>query len=173
MGKREILISVDEYEKRVAMLEDSRLMEYHVQRNSEKQVAGNIYKGKVAQIVKGMEAAFVDIGLEKNGFLYIDELLPETLRGDEYALEPTREEAGRKNSRKSIEDLLRKSQEVLVQVVKEPFSTKGCRLSNQISLPGRFLVFIPYSRHIGISKRITNEKERLRLRTMLREIGLP
>ncbi|MCM8813449.1 MAG: Rne/Rng family ribonuclease [Candidatus Omnitrophica bacterium] len=173
MANREILVSVDDFEKRVVILEDSRLAEFYLQRSTQRQVAGNIYKGKVAQIVKGMEAAFVDLALEKNGFLYIEELLPETLlEGYETEL-PDEEREKKSGPRPSIEQLLHKGQEVLVQVVKEPFGTKGCRLSSQISLPGRFLVLMPHSANIGISKRITAEKERARLRSLLREIGLP
>ncbi|MCP4649424.1 MAG: Rne/Rng family ribonuclease [PVC group bacterium] len=182
MMNREILISIDEQEKRVAVLEHGRLEEFFIERSSHRHIAGNVYKGRVAQVVKGMEAAFVDIGLGKNGFLYIQEFLPATLKDDDYSLEPAeslKETKGSKQSQKgqkkehvTIENLLRKGQEVLVQVVKEPFGTKGCRLSSQISLPGRFLVLMPYSKNIGISKKITNDKERLRLRNLLKEIGL-
>jgi len=177
MMNKEILISVDEREKRVAVLENAKLEEFSLERTQDRNLAGNIYKGRVAQIVKGMEAAFVDIGLEKNGFLYIQELLPETLKTGEYAVDlseeivPLNEEKAKKEKR--IENLLSKGQDVLVQVVKEPFGTKGCRLTSQVSLPGRFLVLMPYSDNIGISKRITNEKERTRLKGLLKEIGLP
>ncbi|MFH2137207.1 MAG: Rne/Rng family ribonuclease [Candidatus Omnitrophota bacterium] len=179
---RDILITTDEQEKRVALVENNRLEEFFIDRATHKHIAGNVYKGRVAQVVKGMEAAFVDIGLGKNGFLYIQEFLPASLKNDEYSLEPATEvlsDANKavpvphKKEHVSIDSLLRKGQEVLVQVVKEPFGTKGCRLSSQISLPGRFLVLMPYSKNIGISKKITNEKERLRLRTLLKEIGLP
>ncbi|MFH1458904.1 MAG: Rne/Rng family ribonuclease [Candidatus Omnitrophota bacterium] len=177
MENNEILISVDEKEKRVAILENRKLEEFFLERTNSDHLAGNIYKGKVAQVVKGMEAAFVDIGLGKNGFLYIQELLPETLKLDEYSVEPAddAQKNGIKKERPdkvSIDSLLTKGQEVLVQVVKEPFGTKGCRLTSQISLPGRFLVIMPYSKNIGISKKITNDKERLRLKNLLKEIGL-
>ncbi|MCK4993509.1 MAG: Rne/Rng family ribonuclease [Candidatus Omnitrophica bacterium] len=179
MQNKEILMSVDEQEKRVAVLENGKIEEFFLERNSVAHLAGNIYKGKVAQVVKGMEAAFVNIGLEKNGFLYVQELLPESLRSDEYAIENADEVEKENSSKKSIrqtktiDKLLTKGQDVLVQVVKEPFGTKGCRLTSQISLPGRFLVLMPYSKNIGISKKITNEKERQRLKALLKEIGLP
>ncbi len=179
MQTKEILMSVDEQEKRVAILENGKLEEFFLERTSVAHLAGNIYKGKVAQIVKGMEAAFVNIGLEKNGFLYVQELLPELLRTEEYAIENAeeveKENSSKKSTRqtKTIDKLLSKGQEVLVQVVKEPFGTKGCRLTSQISLPGRFLVLMPYSKNIGISKKITNDKERQRLKALLKEIGLP
>lgn len=177
MEKREIYISVDEYEKRVAILQDSNLEDFFLERVAHAHLAGNVYKGKVAQVVKGMEAAFVDIGLEKNGFLYIDDLLPEPVpTGDDAVVFTEASEApaaAPKPVPQNIEQLLTKGQEVLVQVVKEPFGTKGCRLTSQVSLPGRFLVLMPYSKTIGISKRITDEKERLRLKEILRDIGLP
>lgn len=177
MDNKEIIISADEKEKRVAILVNEKMEEFFIERASSDHFAGNIYKGKIAQVVKGMEAAFVDIGIGKNGFLYIQELLPETLRQDEYAVEPAVELKG-KDAEKSvtshmgIENLLNKGQDVLVQVVKEPFGTKGCRLTSQISLPGRFLVLMPYSRNIGISKKITDENERKRLKSLLKEIRL-
>ncbi|MBI4846702.1 MAG: Rne/Rng family ribonuclease [Candidatus Omnitrophica bacterium] len=178
MKNREIIISSDEQEKRVAILEDGKLEEFFLERNKSRHLAGNIYKGKVAQVVKGMEAAFIDIGLEKNGFLYIQELLPETVKNDEYAVDGNDEPSSAEQNNNtggqiSIENLLNKGQDVIVQVVKEPFGTKGCRLTSQISLPGRFLVLMPYSNNIGISKRITDEKERQRLKELLKEIGLP
>ncbi len=175
MNDKAIMISSDEQEKRVAILENGLLEEFFLERQGHAHLAGNIYKGKVAQVVKGMEAAFIDVGLEKNGFLHVEEVLSETPGEDYSPLEPV-ENSGRgqqKAKRPSIDTLLRKGQEVLVQVLKEPFSTKGCRLTSQISLPGRFLVLMPYSKTIGISKKITNDKERARLRSILKEIGIP
>ena len=177
MAQRTILVSTDEFEKRVAVLSAGKLQEYFLERSQASHLAGNIYKGKVAQIVKAMEAAFVDIGLPKNGFLHVQEFLPESLKTEEYSLEPA-EGAGETPApdpgrRATIDQLLNRGQEVVVQVVKEPFGTKGCRLTTQISLPGRFLVLMPYSRNVGISKRITNEKERQRLKDVLREINFP
>ncbi|MFH1093805.1 MAG: Rne/Rng family ribonuclease [Candidatus Omnitrophota bacterium] len=179
MQNKEVLMSIDEQEKRVAVLENGKLEEFFLERTSVAHLAGNIYKGKVAQIVKGMEAAFIDVGLEKNGFLYVQELLPESMRSEEYAIENAddaeSDNASNKTNHeiKTIDKLLTKGQDVLVQVVKEPFGTKGCRLTSQISLPGRFLVLMPYSKNIGISKKITNDKERQRLKALLKEIGLP
>ncbi len=178
MGNSEIIISVDEQEKRVAVIENGQLEDLFLEREGHDQLAGNIYKGKVAQIAKGIEAAFVDIGLAKNGFLFVQEILPEPADQEEGPLVAADNFKNVNNSRSAngrpgIESLVSKGQEVLVQVVKEPFGTKGCRLSSQISLPGRFLVLMPYSRNIGISKRIVNEKERTRLRSLLKAIGLP
>jgi ribonuclease G len=155
-AKRELLMSVDVGEQRVAVLEDARPAEVYLERPDRRSIAGNIYKGSVDNVLPGMEAAFVEIGLEKNGFLYVDEIvLPEL--------------EGRGKGRK-IQDLLSRNQELLVQAVKDPMKGKGARLTTEISLPGRFVVFVPKGEGFGVSRRLEDD-ERIRLRDILKEIA--
>jgi ribonuclease G len=155
-AKRELLISVDVGEQRVAVLEDDRVAEAYLERPERRSIAGNIYKGTVDNVLPGMEAAFVEIGLEKNGFLYVDEIVGPELEG--------------KRHDRRIQDLLSRGQEILVQAVKDPMKTKGARLTTDISLPGRFVVFVPNGEGIGVSRRLEDE-ERVRLRDILKEIA--
>ena len=155
-AKRELLISVDAGEKRVAVLEDDQVAEVYLERPERRSIAGNIYLGVVDNVLPGMEAAFVEIGLEKNGFLYVDEIVGPELEG-------------RKGARK-IQDLIQRGQNVLVQAVKDPMKTKGARLTTEISLPGRFVVFVPHGDGLGVSRRIEDE-ERNRLKAILKEIA--
>ncbi len=191
--KKEILVSLEFQTKKVAVVEDGHLEEYYVERLSDKQLVGSIYKGKVSSIVPGIGAAFIDIGLEKNGFLYVADVLGGGLEGEdadfgENGDKPDAEAVvqsppktahhshGRRDKRENIpliQDVLKKDQEVLVQVVKEPFGTKGARLTCQISLAGRFVVFMPHHPHVGISKRIDDRKERDRIRQIIKAINLP
>jgi ribonuclease G len=150
---RELLVSVDVAERRVAVLEDGRVAEVYLERPDRRSIAGNIYKGTVENVLPGMEAAFVEIGLEKNGFLYVDEIVSPELEG-------------RRHGRK-IQDLLRKDQELLVQAVKDPMKGKGARLTTEISLPGRFLVYVPSGEGLGVSRRL-DDAERARLRDILK-----
>lgn len=152
MGKKnkEIIISVDEYEIRVAILEDRKLVEYYAEEKDKRRIVGNIYLGKVKDVLPGMEAAFIDIGLDRNAFLFIDEAI--ALNG---------EESGSKR-RAKIQQLVKPEQDILVQVIREPVDKKGARLTANLSLPGRKLVLMPYSKSVGISKKIS-EKERERL----------
>jgi len=156
---KEILINVEPQEKRVAIVENAQLEEFYLERPQDRTIVGNIYKGKVEAVVSSIGAAFVDIGLPKKGFLYLSEI-SETF-------EPVEEHKVIKN----IE--VKTGQEVLVQVVKESFGTKGPRLSTHIGLPGRYLVLMPQDPHLGISRRIENEAERKRLRQILEELKLP
>ena len=155
-AKRELLISVDVGEQRVAVLEDDRVAEAYLERPERRSIAGNIYKGTVDNVLPGMEAAFVEIGLEKNGFLYVDEIVGPELEG--------------KRHDRRIQDLLSRGQEILVQAVKDPMKTKGARLTTDISLPGRFVVFVPNGEGIGVSRRLEDD-ERARLRDILKEIA--
>ncbi|MBA3843956.1 MAG: Rne/Rng family ribonuclease [Actinobacteria bacterium] len=155
-AKRELLISVDAGEKRVAVLEDDLVAEVYLERPERRSIAGNIYLGTVDNVLPGMEAAFVEIGLEKNGFLYVDEIVGPELEG-------------RKGARK-IQDLIQRGQSVLVQAVKDPMKTKGARLTTEISLPGRFVVFVPHGDGLGVSRRIEDD-ERNRLKAILKEIA--
>jgi ribonuclease G len=155
-AKRELLISVDVGEQRVAVIEDDRVAEAYLERPERRSIAGNIYKGSVDNVLPGMEAAFVEIGLEKNGFLYVDEIVGPELEG--------------KRQDRRIQDLLTRGQELLVQAVKDPMKTKGARLTTDISLPGRFVVFVPNGEGIGVSRRLEDD-ERVRLRDILKEIA--
>ena len=155
-AKRELIVSVDVGEQRVAVLEDDKVAEVYLERPERRSIAGNIYLGQVDNVLPGMEAAFVEIGLEKNGFLYVDEIVgPELERGH-----------GRK-----IQDLISKGQTILVQAVKDPMKTKGARLTTQISLPGRFVVFVPQGEGLGVSRRLDDD-ERLRLKDILKKLAV-
>jgi ribonuclease G len=155
-AKRELIVSVDVGEQRVAVLEDGQVAEVYLERPDHRSIVGNIYLGRVDNVLPGMEAAFVEVGLEKNGFLYVDEIVgPELERGH-----------GRK-----IQDLISKGQTILVQTVKDPMKTKGARLTTQISLPGRFVVFVPQGEGLGVSRRLDDE-ERARLKDILRKLDV-
>jgi len=155
-AKRELLVSVDVGEQRVAVLEDDRPAEVYLERPERRSIAGNIYKGTVDNVLPGMEAAFVEIGLEKNGFLFVDEIV-------------TPELEGRSKGRK-IQDLLKRGQEVMVQAVKDPMKSKGARLTTEISLPGRFVVYVPSGEGLGVSRRLDDD-ERNRLRDIVKAIA--
>jgi ribonuclease G len=157
--KKEIFVSVEVMEQRVAVLEDDVVVEVYLGRPSHRSVAGNVYKGVIDNVLPGMEASFVDIGLEKNGFLYVDEIVVPELEG--------KQRHGRR-----IQELVERGQEVLVQAVKDPMGTKGARLTTEISLPGRFLVFVPYGDGIGVSRRLDDE-ERERLKAICKDLELP
>jgi ribonuclease G len=155
-AKRELLVSVDVGEQRVAVLEDERVAEVYLERPDRRSIAGNIYLGIVDNVLPGMEAAFVEIGLEKNGFLYVDEIVgPELEKGH-----------GRK-----IQDLIKRGETLLVQAVKDPMKTKGARLTTQISLPGRFVVFVPQGEGLGVSRRLDDD-ERSRLKEILKNLQI-
>jgi ribonuclease G len=156
-AKRELLISVDVSEQRVAVLEDDKVAEAYLERPERRSIAGNIYKGSVDNVLPGMEAAFIEIGLEKNGFLYVDEVIAPELEGRSH---------GRK-----IQDLLSRGQEVLVQAVKDPMKSKGARLTTEISLPGRFVVFVPHGEGLGVSRRLEDD-ERTRLRDIVKKLDV-
>ena len=176
MGKlKEILISSDAQETRVAVTEDKRLDEFYVERASDTRMVGSIYKGRVTSVVPGIGAAFVDIGLGKNGFLYVADIVepkPEEdafLEGEAPAAETPRH-VPQQHRRSRIEDVVKVHQEILVQVVKEPFGTKGARLTTHISLPGRYMVLMCNDSRLGISKRIDDPQERARLREILTKL---
>ena len=154
-AKRELVISVDVGEQRVAILEDDRVAEVYLERPERRSIAGNIYLGVVDNVLPGMEAAFVEIGLEKNGFLYVDEIVGPELEG-------------RKGARK-IQDLIKRGQTVMVQAVKDPMKSKGARLTTEISLPGRFLVYVPNGEGSGVSRRL-EDTERTRLKDIVKRL---
>ncbi|PAV26195.1 RNAse G [Tamilnaduibacter salinus] len=153
----EILINVTPVETRVALVENGMLQEAYIERTSRKGIVGNIYRGKVVRVLPGMEAAFVDIGLERAAFIHASDVsVPEN--GDGAAEESSR-------SVPDIRSLLREGQSLVVQVTKDPIGTKGARLTTQLSIPSRYLVFMPDASHIGVSQRIEDDNERSRLRT--------
>ncbi len=161
--KKTILVSAERGETRVAVLEAKQkggktdVAELYIERRGRRSIVGNIYKGKVDNVLPGMEAAFVDIGLERNGFLHVDEILL-----------PNGEQAPRRGrgSGRRINELIKPGQEILVQVVKDPLKSKGARLSMNVSIAGRYLVFAPNGSGVGVSRRLT-DKERDRLRKMV------
>lgn len=167
----EILINATSYEVRLALVEDGNLSEFHMQRPTEKGLMGNIYKGRVVRVLPGMQAAFIDIGLERTGFLYVDDICLATPEATDYnpcitdcAITHIRSQGLR------IEDLLYEGKDILVQVSKDPIGTKGARLTCHITLPCRNLVFIPQTDHIGISRKIEDEEARERLKNLIQEI---
>jgi ribonuclease G len=171
-----LVVNTDGPETRVALIEKGQLSELYIERKRERGIAGNIYKGRVVRVLPGMQAAFVDIGVEKAAFLYVADvrgggdyknLFPEDEEERETKDELPREEMAKAARGQKIEDLLKEGQEILVQVAKEPIGTKGARITSYISLPGRHLVFMPTVDHVGISRRIGTDKERKRLRELI------
>jgi len=164
----EILVNVTPRETRVAVVENGMLQELHIERGWSRGVVGNIYKGKVQRVMPGMQAAFVEIGLERAAFLHASDVMRSL---------PTPEIAGDEEAPPSqpqpvppIGELLRDGQEIVVQVVKDPIGSKGARLTTQISIPSRYLVLLPQSRTIGVSARIEDEAERARLKSLVGEL---
>ncbi len=161
----EILVNVTPRETRVAVVENGMLQELHIERGWRRGVVGNIYKGRVQRVMPGMQAAFVDIGLERTAFLHANDVMrAQPADAEEEALPvplPTR----------PVTELLRDGQEVIVQVVKDPIGTKGARLTTQLSIPSRYLVLLPQSRVIGVSARIEDEAERARLKGLVAELS--
>ncbi len=210
---KEMIVSSNDHETMVAILEDDQLVELFIERERNRGVVGNVYKGRVSKVLPGMQSAFVDLGLERDGFLYVTDVVNtaemfEQLESDEDEVpaavaagaeaaeaaaavatdaepaardsrgERPRDSRGRDPrgpkeesaaDRPAIEDLLKEGQEVLVQVVKEPLGTKGARITSHVSIPGRFLVFMPTVDHIGVSRKIESREERARLRGIIRQ----
>ncbi len=158
-----LLINARSYETRVALVEGRQCLEVSVERLKEGPLAGNIYLGRVARVLPGMQAAFVDIGMAKAAFLYVGDVAAEAELGE---LPPGPGE-------QRVEELLHEGQEIMVQVAKEPLGNKGARLTTHITLPGRNLVFMPTFDHVGISRRIEEEAERTRLRSLLERMRPP
>ncbi|MHB9144102.1 MAG: Rne/Rng family ribonuclease [Symbiobacteriia bacterium] len=157
---KEIVVNVDHEETRVGTIEAGTLVEIAIERPTGQRVAGNIYKGRVENVLPGMQAAFVNIGLERNAFLYVDDALP--VKDDEDDLPDLRGRA--------IGDVVKEGQEIVVQVAKEPIGTKGARVTRHLTLPGRYLVFMPGVDYVGVSRRIENESERERLRKLAESV---
>jgi ribonuclease G len=186
---KEMIVSSNGHETRVAILEDDQLAEIFVERERNRGVVGNVYKGRVSKVLPGMQSSFIDIGLERDGFLYVSDVitnLDDFEAGDDEAETKARGEGEAEGAERDrgkgkdrdrderqpearIEELLKEGQDVVVQVAKEPLGTKGARLTCHVTLPGRFLVFMPTVDHIGISRKIATREERARLRGIVRE----
>jgi len=179
---RKLVIDEAPHETRVALLEDGNIVEVFIERGDESDIAGNIYKGRVQRVLPGIQAAFVDIGLQQAAFIYVDDVLGDRFYEYERYLELTDEYEAEVNGVQPekisladadrdrnfhIEELISEGQEILVQVSKSPIGTKGARVTSHISIPGRFLVLMPTSDHIGISRRIEDLDERSRLKEMV------
>ena len=189
--EKELIINDAGFETRVALVEDRALVELYVERGGEAEIVSNIYKGRVMRVLPGMQAAFVDIGLEQAAFIYVDDVVmdypfdeagtplraetqeeekeiapdPVILDEDEVDVEEGDEQDSRPHrSRRPIEDMIREGQEIMVQVAKSPIGKKGARVTSRITIPGRFLVLMPTTNHIGISRRIADNTERVRLK---------
>ncbi|MCP4120039.1 MAG: Rne/Rng family ribonuclease [Desulfobacteraceae bacterium] len=178
---KELVVNAAEHETRVALLENGTIAELFIERGDESNITGNIYKGKIQRVLPGMQAAFVDIGLEQAAFLYVDDIYDETSHElakqfeQENDPDPKAQDEPRNNlgwrpsfaADASIEELVTENQEILVQISKSPIGTKGPRVTAHISLPGRYMVLMPTVDHVGISKRITDDAERARLKDLL------
>ena len=175
--KREIIVNVEKLETRVAVMENGRLEEYMVEHPEEERLVGSIFKGRVQNLENDLQAAFVDIGLSKNAFLHYWDMTPDAdalLDDDD---EPRKDRGkGRKSSRLSDAEIAKRfppGSEIIVQVTKGPISTKGPRVTANLSIPGRYLVMMPGTRIRGVSKKIGDAKERLRLKKILDKLPLP
>src|SRR3984885_4361864 len=169
-----LIINAEKLERRVALLEGGILEEYSIERETDRNIVGSIFKGRVKNIEHGLKAMFVDIGFEKNAFLHFWDALPAAL---DSGVEQVERENGRKEQKritaKDIPSIYPVGSEVLVQVTKGPISTKGPRVTTNLSLAGRYLVLMPYSDQSGISRKIDDPKERDRLRKILRALDIP
>lgn len=154
-----IIIDVGTYEDRVAVLEEDELTEIFHEKKDKNKIQGNVYKGRVVNVLPGMQAAFVDIGLKKNAFLYIKD-----------ATSKIQYRNGVDYKNLSIKEVLKQGQELIVQVIKEPYGSKGARVTTHITLPGRYLVLMPYNTYIGVSRKINSESERERLKELASKV---
>ena len=195
---KEMIISSSAHETRVAILEDDHVAEIFIERERQRGVVGNLYKGRVSKVLPGMQSAFVDLGLERDGFLYVTDAIPSSEEFERFETDDDETTSsgspssdggasarqassaarrsgppGRRDREKGpepkIEDLLKEGQEIIVQVSKEPLGTKGARLTSHATMPGRFLVFMPTVDHVGVSRKIDSREERSRLRAIVRE----
>jgi ribonuclease G len=192
---KEMIVSSNGHETMVAILEDDLVAEIFVERERHRGVVGNVYKGRVSKVLPGMQSSFIDLGLERDGFLYVADVIDTLVEFDKLAGDED-DEAGANGGaggngagggtgggggghrrdrdrqdrpQQKIEELLKEGQEIVVQVVKEPLGTKGARLTSHVTMPGRFLVFMPTVDHIGVSRKIESREERARLRGIVRE----
>ncbi len=174
-----ILINVDVGETRVGLIEDGILGELYVERKRDRSPVGNVYLGKVTRVLPGMQAAFVDVGLDRAAFLHVEDLqLPPGAAEEEENAEGDKRNGNRRRSKRAsrktpIRDLIKEGQEIVVQVSKGPISTKGARVTTHIALPGRYVVYMPQESEVGISKRIGRDNERKRLKEVIESIKPP
>ncbi len=182
---KEMIVSSNGHETMVAILEDDLVAEIFVERERHRGVVGNVYKGRVSKVLPGMQSSFIDLGLERDGFLYVADVMDTLAEFDKLAGDEEDEAGGGNNGggggggrrerdrqdrpTQKIEELLKEGQEIVVQVVKEPLGTKGARLTSHVTMPGRFLVFMPTVDHIGVSRKIESREERGRLRGIVKE----
>src|SRR3989440_6583565 len=169
-----LVISVEKLERRVALLENGRLEEYNVERNTSRNIVGSVYKGKVKNIEMGLKAMFVDIGCEKNAFLHFWDAIPAALdSGIEEIDRPKDRRPKKRITAKDIPTIYPVGSDVIVQVTKGPIGSKGQRVTTNLSFAGRYLVLMPFSDRSGISRKIEDPKERDRLRKILRQLDIP
>src|SRR5437763_12194986 len=175
---KEMIISSNGHETIVAILEDDLAAEIFVERERQRGVVGNVYKGRVSKVLPGMQCAFIDLGLERDGFLYVADVVDAMEEFDKLDSGDDDDESNKADGKPKekgprpqpkIEELLNAGQEILVEVVKEPLGTKGARLTSHVTMAGRFLVFMPTVDHVGISRKIDSREERSRLRGIVRE----
>ena len=174
----ELIINASSQEIRVALLEGGTVVEVHIERRNDRSIMGNIYRGRVVKVLPGMQAAFVDIGLERAAFLYVTDVYSSIREYHQMLEEGWEEQDGLEfesgnsflKEPPQIEDVVCEGQELLVQVSREPLGTKGTRITAHITIPGRYLVFMPTVNHVGVSRRIRDEVERSRLRDMVLRI---
>jgi ribonuclease G len=175
---KEVIINAEPLETRVAVLEDSKLEDFTVERSGDERLVGSIYKGKVKNLEDGLKAAFVDIGFEKNAFLHYWDIIPNNFDSSVEIIEREEGERRRKKDRpkitqKDVPKLYPPGSEIIIQVTKGPIGTKGPRVTTNLSLPGRYLVLLPNSDQSGISRKIENVEERQRLKKIVRELSIP
>jgi len=171
--QNEIIINADPGETRVAVLERQAFAELHIERRQGRSVAGSVIKGRVSRVLPGMQASFVDIGLEKAAFLYAGDYFDFSAPGAEAAPRRGRGRNGSRREPPRIDTMLSEGQEILVQVAKEPIGTKGARIISHISIPGRHLVLTPWTKRVGVSRRIDSDRERRRLRDIINRLRPP
>src|SRR5450755_2084428 len=181
--QKEMIVSSNGHETMVAILEDDLVAEVFVERERQRGVVGNVYKGRVSKVLPGMQSSFIDLGLERDGFLYVADVIDTLAEFDKLAGDDEDEAGGNGSGgskgrperdrqdrpQQKIEELLKEGQEIVVQVVKEPLGTKGARLTTHVTMPGRFMVFMPTVDHIGVSRKIESRDERQRLHGIIRE----
>lgn len=173
---RELIINSEPLEKRVAQLVEGILDKFEIERDSDERMVGGIFKGRVKNLDAGLKAAFVDIGFNKNAFLHYWDILPAAADSSVEVVRVNRSSKESKKDKITIKDipgLYPSGTDIVVQVTKGPIGTKGPRTTTNLSLPGRFLVLMPYSDQCGISRKIEDTKERLRLKKMLQELTIP
>jgi ribonuclease G len=169
---KSLVINVTPLETRIALVEDGRLAELVIEREENPSIVGNIYRGRVDSVLPGIQAAFIDIGFEKNGFLYVSDIAGAEGTGDVELVDgvPRARTRAKRARQQPIETMLKKDQHIMVQVVKDPLGTKGPRLTNFITIPGRYCVLMPTVGTLGVSRKIDSDKERDRLKRILKEL---